>query len=314
MEIEKLFGLTRDVRRKLVLLVFRFLCLRPVNILLKGMMTPFKMHLPNMVVERFPISGDIHVDLPGVRSLVFRTDGRDAIASRMYWRGIRAHEPETIDLFAQLVSSVDVVLDVGASTGLFAMVASVINPDVKVHAFEPVPETYDFLVENISVNGLRNIEPIKACITNYDGKISVYPNRTPILPFQTSTRANYQSRLTPREVPSRALTLDSYVAAQHIENVGLLKIDAEASDHTVLEGAKRILERDRANIICEVLYNDTDHLIQNFFEGMDFRYFRIVNGGLKAMTEVLGDSEYVYRNYLFVHESRLPSVQEFLTE
>ena len=52
-------------------------------------------------------------------------------------------------MFGRLVASVDVVLDVGASTGLFALVAAVTNPDAKVHAFEPVPETYDFMVENI---------------------------------------------------------------------------------------------------------------------------------------------------------------------
>jgi hypothetical protein len=51
------------------------------------------------------------------------------------------------------------------------------------------------------------------------------------------------------------------VAEQHIENVGLLKIDEEAPDHTMLEGAKRILDRDRPYIVCEVLYTDTDHLI-----------------------------------------------------
>jgi hypothetical protein len=32
------------------------------------------------------------------------------------------------------------------------------------------------------------------------------------------------------------------------------------------------------------------------------------------MIEVLGESEYVYRNYLFVYESRLDSVGEFVTE
>ena len=277
-------------------------------------MTPLGSRLPNIVMERFPISGDVQVDLPEGHTLVFRTDGRDAIASRMYWRGIMAHEPETIELFTRLVPSVDVVLDVGASTGLFALVASVMNPKVTVHAFEPIPETYDFLVENISVNGLRSIQPVKACITNYNGHIFVYPNRTPILPFQASTRKDYQSRMTPREVPSLALTLDSYVADQHIENVGLLKIDAEASDHTVLEGAKRILDRDRPYIICEVLYTDTDHLIQGFFKGTDYRYFRISNEGLKPMTEVLGDSDYMYRNYLFVHESQMDSLEGLITK
>ena len=89
------------------------------------------------------------------------------------------------------------VLDVGASTGLFALVVGVMDLEVKVHAFEPVSEIYDFLVKNISVNGLWNIQPVKACIANYDGHISVYPNQTPILPFQASTRKDYQSPLPP---------------------------------------------------------------------------------------------------------------------
>lgn len=295
-------------------MIFRFLCLRLINVPLRRLMTPLGSRLPNIVVERFPISGEVQVDLPEGRTLIFRTDGRDAIASRMYWRGIKAHEPETIELFTRLVPYIDVVLDVGASTGLFALVASLMNPKVKVHAFEPVPETYDFLVENVSINGLGNIKPVKACITNYDGHINIYPNRTPILPFQASTRKDYQSRLTPREVPARALTLDSYVDEQRIENVGLLKIDAEASDHTVLEGAKRILDRDRPHIICEVLYTDTDHLIQDFFKDTDYRYFRILSEGLKPMPEVIGDSEYIYRNYLFVHKSQLDSLGKFATE
>jgi FkbM family methyltransferase len=187
-----------------------------------------------------------------------------------------------------------VVLDVGANTGLFALVAGVMDLEVKVHAFEPVLEIYDFWVKNISVNGLWNIQPVKACITSYDGHISVYPDQTPILPFQASTRKRTTRASCPsREVPSRALTLDSYVAEHDIENLGLLKVDVEASDHTVLEGAKRILDRDRPFIVCEVLYTDTEHLIYDLFEGTDYRYFRIVNEGLKPMTEVLGDSEHM---------------------
>ena len=57
------------------------------------------------------------------------------------------------------------------------------------------------------------------------------------------------------------MTLDSYVPERNIENLGLLKVDAEASDHTVPEGAKRILDRDRPYIVCEILYTDTEHLI-----------------------------------------------------
>ena len=108
--------------------------------------------------------------------------------------------------------------------------------EVKVHAFEPVPEIYD-------------------------GHISVYPDQTLILPSRRPPARTTRASCPSREVPSRALTLDSYVAEHNIENLGLFKVDAEASDHTVLEGAKRILDRDRPYIVCEVLYTDTEHLI-----------------------------------------------------
>ena len=110
------------------------------------------------------------------------------------------------------------------------------------------------------------------------------------------------------------MTLDSYVAKIGIKTVDLLKIDAEASDHTVLEGAREVIERYRPLIICEVLYRDTDHLLQDRLEGTEYHYFQIVAEGLLAKTSIVGDSNYIYRNYLFVHQSRLADVSNWIVQ
>ena len=172
------------------------------------------------------------------------------MASRMYWQGLRGHEPETIALYLELIANVNVIFDIGASSGLFSLIAGVVNPNATIYAFEPVPETYDFLINNIAVNELQNIVPIFACAGDYDGEITIYPNVSPALPFQASTTSGYQGHSTPREIKARSLTLDSHAESHQLGRIGLMKIDAEASDHTVLEGSKQILARHQPLIIC----------------------------------------------------------------
>jgi FkbM family methyltransferase len=46
------------------------------------------------------------------------------------------------------------MLDVGAYTGIFTLVGTLVNPNLKAHAFEIVPDVYDALRENCARNGI----------------------------------------------------------------------------------------------------------------------------------------------------------------
>ena len=95
------------------------------------------------------------------------------------------------------------------------------------------------------------------------------------------------------------------MASQETKRVRLIKIDAEASCHIVLQVTQEILDRDKPVIICEALYTDTDHRLEDFLHGSGYRYFRIEKDGLATRENIVGDSEYHYRNFLFVHESKV---------
>ena len=168
-----------------------------------------------------------------------------------------------------------------------------------------MPETFEFLVRNIAASRLENILPVQACATDHDGEINIYTNPSSALPFQPFVKQGYQGHETLLEIRATALTLDSYVASQDTKRVGLIKIDSEASDHFVLQRTKEILDRDKPAIICEILYTDTDHRLEDFFRASGYRYFRIEKDGLAPRENIAGDSEYLYRNSLFVHESRV---------
>ena len=295
----------RSTRRKLLFVVLQLLRIRWINCFLRTLLRLSGQRLPSMVADRFPVSGDVQIPLPNERCVVLRTGGRDTIASQIYWRGLQAQEPLTIELSIRPVPTIEVVLDGGASTGTFSLIAGAANKGQSVRALEPVPETFEFLVRNIAANRLESILPVQVCVTGHDGEINIDPIQSPALPFQTSVKQGYQGHETLLEIRTAALTLDSYVASQETKRVGLIKIDAEASDHIVLQRTKEILDRDKPVIICEILYTDTDHRLEDFFRGSGYRCFRIEKDGLAPRENIAGDSEDLYRNFLFGHESRV---------
>ena len=300
--------------RAAILLTFSILRVGLINLLFRCSLKPFAPILPGSLTGKFPVVGTIKVGLPNGKSLVIKSDGRDTIASRMYWRGLNGHEPETISLFLHLLSNAKVVFDVGASTGLFTLIAGTINPKIEVHAFEPVPEIFDSMVRNIAANGLTNVEAVRACVTDHDGEIDLYPNQSPALPFQASIRENYGGHETPRKIRAQALTLDSYADQIGVSTVDIIKIDAETSEPSILKGAQTVLRKYTPWVICEVLYDDTDRMFPGLLDENVYQFFHIRKEGLIKQSEIVGDSAYIYRNYLFAPKSRLDALPDYATK
>lgn len=292
-------------RRRLLSLVYSILRVRILNALIRVPLKPLLPVLPKSIGDKFPVSGNVHLALPGLKPLVFKTDGRDSIASRIYWRGFHGHEPETLLLYLQLLKRSNVVVDVGAGTGIFTLIAGAESKDRQVYSFEPVPEIFDSLRENIDANGLENVTAVQGCVTNYQGEITLYVDDSLALPFTTSILEGY--RHASGTIVAPAMTLDAYVEENHIEKLDLLKIDAEGSDVTVLEGATQVLRNQQPIIICEVLYTHTDKPLQDILDQTDYQYFYITDEGLLPRKEIKGDHNYVFRNYLFVPKSKVTS-------
>lgn len=58
----------------------------------------------------------------------------------------------------------DVVLDVGANVGVVSLYLGLKYPDIRILAFEPIRETYEALLRNLSVNKVTNVEPYNVAV------------------------------------------------------------------------------------------------------------------------------------------------------
>ncbi len=162
-----------------------------------------------------------------------------------------ATEPETLRLFERLLSSGDIVFDIGAHVGHHSLVAArAVGSKGTVYAFDPQPYNVDRICRNITLNKLRNIVSVCAAAGERDGFLR--------LPFQD---ARDRSRLSlarngPNdlaiyvEVPIRRL--DTFMAENHVTAGKLIKIDVEGYELEVIRGLGNRVT-DFTNIIFEAL-------------------------------------------------------------
>jgi FkbM family methyltransferase len=280
----------------------RLLAQPRVNALARGVLRPLAPIIPPALLHRVPLVGTADVALPGGRRMRLTSDGRDNLAAMLYWSGWRSFEPETLDVYLALLPEARVVFDVGAYVGIFAMAAALGASERDVHAFEPVPESFARLQENLRANRLANVRAVPAAVGDTDGETTLFVPDGVWLPSHSSTRADFRAHTRPLAVA--ALTLERYARERGIERVDLMKIDTEGNEDEVLAGAGELFERSRPFVFCEVLRGLTEDRLNAWFEGRRYRFYRLEAQGLRRFGRIEGDETYRARNFLFAPEER----------
>jgi FkbM family methyltransferase len=255
--------------------------------------------LPPTIWKRVPIYGEFRVAVPGTNGFRYLARG-EPLGKTLFWRGIAGFEPGSAKVFCELARTASVLLDVGAYSGYYTLLASSVNRECQSHCFEPVPAIRAWLSRNFELNGLEDCARIvPSAVSEIDAtEVSFYASQNVYSPGGSLLREfGREERVAFR---SSTLTLDAYVQAQGLTSVGLVKIDTEGAEPKVLQGARRLLETQRPFIMCEILDDDAGHIerIEQLLHSLDYRHAHITEQGLVRRRRIAPDPARRLRNFL----------------
>jgi len=77
------------------------------------------------------------------------------------------------------LSPSDVFVDIGANSGYYTLLASkIVGEHGKVYSFEPHPDTYKRLVQNIMLNSLNNVHTFNYAASSFDGEGELFVSKS----------------------------------------------------------------------------------------------------------------------------------------
>lgn len=121
----------------------------------------------------------------------------------------------------------DLIIDIGAHIGLFALLASKKCKTGKIFCFEPVMENYKVLLKNLHDNHISNVHPFNIAVSNHEQKIKIY------LSSDQAGHSIYAESISFLEVQST--TLKKIMDENKIEKCNFLKIDCEGAEYGIIE-------------------------------------------------------------------------------
>ena len=150
-----------------------------------------------------------------------RKHSTDLMALTHVWL-IGEYKSENFD-----IKDTDIIIDIGGHIGLFSLYASQFCKNGLIYSFEPVPENYNLLIDNIQSNDLNQIKPFNLAVSNSNSNVKLYLN-------------DDEAGHSMFSKSSKTITVDSISLQQifddnNIENCNFLKLDCEGTEYEILQ-------------------------------------------------------------------------------
>lgn len=210
------------------------------------------------VYPRWRVAGKIKLKINGVYFLLY-SECDDFLADTLFY-GVNDEKTE-LTIFSEFAKSSRTILDIGANTGLYSVVASRVNPMSAVFSFEPYPVNLNRLRKNISLNNSINIIPFKYAVGSENKAVELaVPSENRICQVSSLnsdfSRNFFSGEVTFKNIEVPCKKLDSIVDDSGLTNIDLIKIDVELHEVEVFKGGIKTIQKYKPIIFCEVLVDE----------------------------------------------------------
>lgn len=262
--------------------------------------------LPDTDVDRIVIvDGEVSMTLrsSGAR---FVCDPRDHRIAPIEILNFGHHEAREGAFVRRILRPGQRVFDIGANIGFYAVGLALALPDLEVHAFEPIPQTFAYLKRNVDLNDVStrvSLHPFG--LSDAPGSVTMYfyPEGS-----GNASLRNVSGRDDAREVRCQVDVLDDFVEREKLVP-DLVKCDVEGAELFVFRGASRTLSLHAPIVFTELLrkwcapfgYHPNELIA--LFAAHGYRCFHVGDGETLAETTSMTDAT-AETNFFFLHRDR----------
>jgi len=120
----------------------------------------------------------------------------------------------------------DVVIDVGAHIGLFALFASQFCKNGKIYCFEPIKENYDLLISNIAINNIANVSAFNLAVTERALPVKIFLNEDEAGHSMFDQNSDF--------VEAQSTTMKKIFDDNGIVKCDFIKMDCEGAEYEII--------------------------------------------------------------------------------
>jgi len=226
-----------------------------------------------------------------------------------------SYELPTVRFIRNVLSPGDVAFDVGAQIGYLTLaMATAKRGSIEVHSFEPESHNIEKLRKNIGLNSGVNVTVIEKAASNVNGMLRLYLSQD----HNSGTHSTIQNGFNVSdefvEIPS--VTLDTYVEANGITSLRIIKIDVEGGELEVIKGATRVLRDLHPVIVMELsdaLQEAREFSTPEFKKLLGaegYRSYTINDNGSLCPSDV--NAHHAMDNVVFIHDSQFSGMASFV--
>ncbi len=147
-----------------------------------------------------------------------------------------------------------VVVDIGANIGFFALYAAARWRTARILAFEPAPENFKLLEQNLSTSRASNAECKQVAIADKRAETTFY------LKQESGWHSLFgEPGATPIVV--HTLSLEDVMQEYALERIDFLKVDCEGAEYSIFQGREQLL-RERVGFVAMEYHEVDGHRVQ----------------------------------------------------
>lgn len=148
------------------------------------------------------------------------------------------------------------IIDIGAGIGDYTLYTAIAQPNSRVFSFEPYPESFVLMQENLRLNSITNVQVFDEAIGAASGELVLDLTGGEPLQFQSHLKKSVNVK---KSLSISSLSLVDALTKLGLESCDLLKLDCEGAEYAILFGTPQPVLQHIRRIVMEYHDNLTEY-------------------------------------------------------